>query len=133
MKFIALFIFLAPLTLPAQTVADYKHVMEKFQQFYNAGQGDSITAMINSYPSPMWSNEETAKALKDFGTLTSFKFIGIDTSDPHKDYVFETQFSKAGVKTTSLTLHGNLKVGDFRFITTSECITALLKKQQKHR
>ena len=139
MRTLAFLAFLLPIAVVAQTKKDYHQAMAKFQRLYNAGQGDSIHAMFK--PSvqtaiaehPLWTNERNAKALKEFGTLKSFKFIGIDKTDPENVYVFQTIFSKAGVKTTSLTLDENSRLGTFRFITTSEGIDDLLKKQKARR
>jgi hypothetical protein len=139
MKALSLLIFLLPITVIAQSNADYENVMKKFQRLYNAGQGDSIYAM--SQPSiqlatknrPIWTNENNAEALKEFGVLKSFTFLGIDKTDPSNVYVFQTFFSKAGAKTTSLTLDEKARIGTFRFITISEGIVELLKKQKASR
>ncbi|MBL7723871.1 MAG: hypothetical protein JNK27_06965 [Chitinophagaceae bacterium] len=139
MKFIALVIFLLPLAVAGQSKTDYENAMTKFQKFYNAGLGDSINAMFGYSPDdfkptkPLWTNEGNASALKEFGTLKSFKYIGIDKSDTYDVYVFVTIFSKAGAKTTSLTLNKNYSLGTFRFITTSDGINDLLKKQNSSR
>ena len=134
MKTLALLTFLLPITVFAQSKADYEQVMEKFQRFYNAGQGDSIDAMFAPHPGKqMWNYESNADALKQFGTLKSFKFIGIDKTDIDTVRVFQTFFSKAGTKTTSLTLHENNRLGTFRFMTTSEGINDLLKKRKASR
>ena len=139
MKFFALVIFLLPIAVAGQSKTDYENAMAKFQRFYNTGQGDSINAMFGHIPDdmkssrPLWTNDENAARLKEFGTLKSFKFIGIDKSDPNKVYVFETIFSKAGAKTTSLTLYKDYSVGTFRFITTSESINELLRKSKSSR
>lgn len=131
MRFFAFFLFLLPIAVAGQTKSDYEHAMAKFQKFYNAEQGDSIIAMFGDKESEfLWSNERTASVLKEFGTLKSFKFIGIDTTDPDRVYVFKTLFSKAGAKTTSLTLKNDHHLGDFRFMTTSDGITELLKKDR---
>lgn len=139
MKSLTFLIFLLPFTLAAQTKKNYEQVMAKFQRFYNEGKGDSIIAL--SRPStqsltknhPMWSNEQTAEALEQFGTLKSFVFLGIDKTDPQNVYVFQTFFSKAGTQTTSLTLDKNSKIGTFRFMTTSDGIEELLKKRKMGR
>jgi len=139
MKCFALMIFLLPIAVAGQSKTDYENAMAKFQRFYNTGQGDSINAMFGHIPDDMkssrrlWTNDENAARLKEFGTLKSFKFIGIDKSDPNKVYVFETIFSKAGAKTTSLTLYKDYSVGTFRFITTSENINELLRKSKSSR
>lgn len=138
MKILFCFVFLLPIIATAQTKSDYQQAMAKFQRFYNAGQGDSICTMFH-LDNPltqlkfMWSNEKTAEALKQFGTLKSFKYIGVDKTDVDTVRVFQTFFSKAGEKTTSLTLHKDYRLGNFRFITTSDGIDELLKKQKASR
>ena len=135
MKIFLLLFFLLPIVAVAQSTTDYENVMSKFQKFYNEGRGDSINAMFGHVwdqfktSNPMWTNENNASLLEEFGILKSFKFIGIDELDPNKVYVFETIFSKAGAKTTSLTLDKNYALGTFRFITSSESIDEL--KQSK--
>lgn len=140
MKISVLLVFLLPISVVAQTKTDYQHAMAKFQQFYNAGQGDSICTMFR-FDNPsmqrgiksMWSNERTAEALKKFGVLKSFKYIGVDQTDVDTVRVFQTFFSKAGAKTTSLTLQKDDKLGTFRFMTTSDGIDDLLKKRKPGR
>ena len=134
MKFLVILMFMMPFALAGQTMKSYQQAMEKFKKFYNAGKGDSITAMFGqgwdefkSARPILWTNDETARALNEYGTLQSFKFIGIDTSDPKKVYVFQTVFSKKGVNATSLTLDKNNQLSTFRLITTSDEITHLLK------
>jgi hypothetical protein len=135
---VALMIFI-PFAVNAQTNDSYQKAMAKFQRFYNAGQGDSIEAMFSPRPEEMknvpslWSNREIAKRLKEYGTMKSFTFIGVDESDPNKVRVFETNFSKAGTKTTSLTLEDGDMLGTFRFITTSPEITQLVRNFRKGR
>jgi hypothetical protein len=136
MKLYALLVFAFPLFAPGQTKNDYEHAMQRFQKFYNAGKGDSINAMFGhewddiKLSHPIWTNDNNAERLKEFGYLKSFRFIGIDTSDPNKVYVFKTFFSKKGVHTTSLTLDSGHKLGTFRFITTPEGISKLLKSRK---
>jgi len=137
MKFLIFLLFMLPIAATGQTFTDYKHAMEKFQQFYNAGRGDSINAMFGhewdqiKASNPLWTNKQVAAHLDELGTLKSFKFIGIDSLDPQQVYVFQTFFNKAGAKTTSLTLDKDYNLGTFRFITTSDGITALLNKRKK--
>ena len=136
MKYLSILTFLLPFAVAGQTTTDYEHAMEKFQKFYNAGLGDSINAMFKhdqSETRPLWTNASNASRLQEIGTLKSFKFIGIDNLDPDKVYVFETYFSKAGTKTTSLTLNKDFSLGTFRFMTRSEGITALQKNYKRGR
>lgn len=140
MKIIAIAIFLLPGVLFGQSKKDYQAAMFKFQKFYNAGQGDSINALINKHmpevmrsAKPIWTNESASESLKKYGTLKSFQFIGIDQADPEKVHVFETIFSKAGPKTTSLTLFKNGDIGTFRFITYLDDTNQLVKKLRPNR
>lgn len=139
MKILLCIAFLLPIIAIAQTKSDYQYAMANFQRFYNAGQGDSIRAMFppdiqsEMAKTPMWSKENTAAMLKKYGTLKSFKYIGVDQTDVDTVRVFQTFFSKAGAKTTSMTLHQDNKLGTFRFITTSDGIDDLLKKQKASR
>src|SRR5437868_12671540 len=95
--------FLLPITVVAQTKTDYHQVMAKFQRFYNAGQGDSICTLFHRDNTTtekgikcMWSKEGAADALKRYGILKSFKYIGVDQTDVDTVRVFQTFFSKAG-------------------------------------
>ena len=133
MKLYTLLVLALPFSAIGQTKNPYNQAMQKFQKFYNAAQGDSINAMFGKdwddmkLTHALWTNDAAAKSLKEVGYLRSFKFIGIDTSDPQKVYVFKTYFSKKGALTTSLTLDSDYNLGTFRFITTSEGISKLLK------
>jgi len=139
MKLLVIIVFLMPLAVAAQTANSYQHTMEKFRKFYNAGQGDSINAMFGhgwdemKSTTPLWTNAQAAEYKKEYGSLRSFKFIGVDTLDPNRVYVFKTFFSKAGARTTSLTLDKDNGLGTFRFITTSEGIDQLLSNTTKRR
>lgn len=141
MKIIAIVIFLLPVVLFGQSKMDYyQATMETFQKFYNAGQGDSINALIFKHTpdvmrsiEPMWSNKRVAELHQEFGLLNSIRYIGIDQTDPDKVRVFETVFSKAGSKTTSLSFFKNGDICNFRFITESDGINELLKKSRKSR
>jgi hypothetical protein len=138
MKLLIALAFILPIAATGQTITDYKHAMAKFQKFYNAGRGDSINAMFGhdwdqmKISNPLWTNKQNDAHLAEFGTLKSFKFIGVDSLDPNKVYVFETFFSKAGTYTTSLTLDKDHKLGTFRFITSSDGITALQNKRKRN-
>ncbi|MBL7730622.1 MAG: hypothetical protein JNM88_05545 [Chitinophagaceae bacterium] len=136
MKILSILIFLLPVAAAGQSTNDYEKALSNIQKFYNAGQGDSINALFGHVPDdikssrPLWTNESNRELLAELGTLKSFRYIGIDKSDPNEVYVFETIFSKAGVKTTSLTLYKDLSVGTFRLITTSDSIDDLLQKSK---
>jgi hypothetical protein len=131
MKFFAFLILLLPVAMFGQTRGDYEGVMAKFQRFYNEGQGDNISAMFSSTDSKfLWSNKKNIEYLEKFGTLNSFKFLGIDTLDSQKVRVFKTRFTKAGERITSLTLDKDNRLGTFRLMSRSKGITQLLKKDK---
>lgn len=140
MKIIAIAILLLPVVLFGQSKKDYQATMVTFQKFYNAGLGDSINTLIFKHApdvmrsiEPMWTNKRVAELHQEFGLLNSFRYIGIDRTDPDKVRVFETVFSKAGSKTTSLSFFKNGDICNFRFITESDGINELLKKSRKSR
>ena len=139
MKLLVLLTFLLPIMLLGQSQTDFENAMTKFQKFYNVGLGDSLSAMFGYEPNEprptksLWTNESNASALEKFGTLKSFKFIGVDKSDTYDVYVFITNFSKAGEQTTSLTLNKDKSLGTFRFITSSVGIDDLVKKYKNNR
>ena len=135
-RFITLFFFV-PFYCSGQTTNDYNSVMQKFQQFYNAGKGDSINAMFGhdwdeaKTKTPLWTNKDAAECLEKLGTIQSCTLIGMDDSEPNKVYVFETTFSKAGKKMTSCNLDKDLAFGTFRLVTTPNKVTKLVGKQNK--
>lgn len=134
MKLLASLLLLLPMAVMAQSETPHETAMGKFQKFYNAGQGDSINAMFgHSWDQakaikPLWTNEDVARMQEEYGTLVSYKFIGIDKTDPQKVHVFQTVFSKAGARTTSCTLDKDNAFATFRFMTTSDRISKLVRK-----
>lgn len=134
MKLLVFPLLILSLAGRAQSNTAHDAAMAKFQQFYNAGQGDSINAMFgHSWDQtktirPIWTNKEAAEMLEEYGTLQSFKFIGIDETDPQKVHVYQSVFSKAGAKTTICTLDKEYALSTFRFITTSDGISKLVRK-----
>ncbi|MET0637746.1 MAG: hypothetical protein ABWZ25_17080 [Chitinophagaceae bacterium] len=137
MKLLAILMFFMPFAMAAQAQNPHQQAMNKFTKFYNAGQGDSINAMFGhgwddiKSSQPLWTNAKAAELLEEFGMLESFKFVGVDTSDPNEVYVFQTVFSKKGANATSLTLDKDNSLDTFRFITTSNGITRLLENSRK--
>ena len=137
MKLLILPLLLLSLSAIAQPNSPHDAALARFQKYYNAGQGDSINAMFgHSWDQtktirPLWTNKEAAEMLEEFGTLQSFRYIGIDETDPQKVHVYQTVFSKAGAKTTSCTLDKENAFSTFRFITTSKGISKLVKKANK--
>jgi hypothetical protein len=139
MKLLAILAFLMPLAMTGQTANSYQQAMEKFQKFYNAGQGDSINSMYGhewdemKLTRALWTNAKAAELLTEYGKLKSFKFVGVDKSDPNEVHVFQTVFSKKGKSLTSLKLDSDNSLSTFRFITIPDENTRLLKNTPGHR
>jgi hypothetical protein len=137
MKWLPLTLLLLPVFANAQNKSDFENAMATFKKFYNAGQGDSINKMFGQSwekmkaTTALWTNEDNKQMLEKYGVMQSFKFIGIDKTDPKKVYVFKTVFSKGGEQTTSLTLDKKNKFKTFRFITFSDGIAKLIKKNRE--
>jgi hypothetical protein len=116
----------------AQTTKDYERAMGSFVKFYNNSQSDSIINL--SAPEyrahNMWTSELIASSQKEYGTIKSYRYIGIDTSDPGKVAVFKMVLTKAGVKASSLTLDKRNYIGTFRFFTSSDEIEKMLKRSK---
>jgi len=129
MRYIIILLAMLPLASFAQNTKDYERAMGSFVKFYNNSQSDSIINL--SAPEErdnMWNPELIATLQKEYGTIKSHKYIGIDTSDPGKVAVFKMMFTKAGTKATSLTLDKRNYIGTFRFITSSDEIEKMLKR-----
>jgi hypothetical protein len=139
MKLLAILAFLMPLAMMGQTANSHQQAMEKFQQFYNAGQGDSINAMYGhewdemKLTKALWTNAKAAELLKEYGKLKSFKFVGVDKSDPNEVYVYQTVFSKKGKSFTSLKLDSANSLSTFRFITTPDENSRLVMEATRRR
>ncbi len=112
MRHLLFMLLLLPAAGYTQTEKDYAHAMAKFVSFYNHKQGDSIRYMwpadMRERLEGMWNTDAVASLQDKYGKIRSCKYIGIDTDDPSPGLaVFKTKFSKAGWKTTSLTLDKN--------------------------
>ncbi len=129
MKYFIILACLLPAIAFGQTQKDYDQAMARFVRLYNAQKGDSINASFG-HKTNIWSNSETASLIEKYGTIKSFKFLGVDHEDPNNVYVYITLFSKAGEKTTSFTIDKQSYFGTFRFITMSDGIEAMLKKKK---
>jgi hypothetical protein len=134
MKLLAFLTLFMPTVISAQTPAPYQHTMEKFKQFYNAGQADSINAMFGhewdemKLSGPLWTNAQMSELLTEYGKLESFKFLGIITSDNQEIHIYQTSFSKKHDNATGFTLDSGKKLATFRFDTSSDEITRQLKQ-----
>lgn len=139
MKLLIILMFLMPFAVDGQISDPYQQTMEKFKRFYNAAQGDSINAMYGQdwaemkLTKALWTNAKVSELLKEYGKLKSFKFVGVDKEDSNRVHVFQTVFSKKRDNVTSLTLDSENKLSTFRFSTSSNEITRLLKSFQKSR
>lgn len=130
MKILATIIFLLPLSAVAQTKQDYNLVMEKFVQYYNAQQNDSICTLfpdntkVASY-SCFWNFAEPERIYKEYGTINSYEYLGTEGDVTIYKVVYD-KFTKA----MSFNLDENLLFGTFRFDTSSDKIKEMLHKAE---
>lgn len=138
MKFLALLTLFVPILMSAQTTDPYQHTMEKFKQFYNAGQADSIAAMFGheldemKLSGSLWTKALMSELLTEYGKLEYFQFLGIITSDNQKLHLYHTSFSKKHDNATAFSLDSEGKLATFRFDTSSDEITRLLKQSKSN-
>ncbi len=146
MKKILFSLCFLPFSVFAQSQSDYEQEMAKFVKLYNSSKTDEICAMFGKNPQSdegcSWeqSNRE-AKSIDKLGTIQSFKYLGVDKSDPEQVTVFQIHLSKAGTKAMSFTLHSTSSAAaiapgpyifeTFRFTTTSEEIEKMMKPSRK--
>ena len=126
-KLLFLLCFL-PATGYSQTRADYESVMTKIVKYFNARQADSICSL--SKRKNFWTAANNEYFYK-YGTINSFKYLGVDTSDNGKVHVFKVIWSNAGVKATSFSLGPDLKFWTFRLVTSSDEIERMLVRDKK--
>jgi len=120
----------------AQTQVDYEQAISRFVSYYNHLRGDSIIKMFehdeksDEWMKRTWGRDHLESMHKEFGIIVSYQYLGIDKEDPNPGLaVFKTHFSRAGWKTTSLTLEKGY-LATFRFITSSKSIDKMLKKEK---
>jgi hypothetical protein len=147
MKMLLAMLCLFPFTAFAQTKADYDQTFARFMKYYNSNQTDSICTLfpISTRAEEMcfWKmvNAESS-SLEEYGSIKSFKYLGIDKTDAESVRVFKVDYSKAGTKAMSFTLEPSTAAtvlnktyvfGTFRFITSSDAIEAMLRQAKQKR
>ena len=131
LTFLSIFCLLIPFMAGAQTRSDYDFAMNKFVKAYNAKDAAAINKMWPMKERKQMEDMFTAKQLEDdqekYGKITSYQYVGVDTTDPNKVTVFRAVFSVGGIRATSFTLEKGNFFGTFRFITSSPQISKMLK------
>lgn len=130
MKYLVMLLLLLPILVEAQSKKDFKEVMDKFVQYYNADNTDKICTLFKEKKDIgcfwRWANEKGSKSFEEYGKITSYQYLGKDKTDPEKVTVFRVNTEKQGIKAMSFTLGQGNKFGTFRFITSSEEIERML-------
>ena len=133
LTFLSLFCLLMPCMASAQTRSDYDYVMSKFVKYYNASQPENINTMwpvrLRKQNKELFGAKQLEELQDKYGKIASFKFMGIDSTDPGKAAVFKTIFSRAGVKATTLNVEPGNFLGKVNLVTTSVEIRKMLKKE----
>jgi hypothetical protein len=131
MKYLLLILCFVPLLVLAQGRRDYENTVAKFMRYYNKNEVKKICGMFEpeyrKSSCDMW-NQAMPLVKKDYGKMLSYKYLGVDTTDPEQVRVFKVWYTK-DTCAMSLTLSGDKKyLGTFRFKTSSDEIERMLKK-----
>jgi hypothetical protein len=134
MRYAMLLLIALPLISFSQTKTDYDNYMARFVRYYNKGLTDSICTL---FPVEAGRNEpcfwkwaessHDTSSYDDYGKIASYKYLGVDKTDPDNVTVFRVVFANKGVKAISFNLE-NKKFATFRFDTSSDEIEGMLKK-----
>ncbi len=107
MKYLAILLLLLPLGVDAQSKKDFKEVMGKFVQYYNAGNTEMICTLFpsNKDEKCFWrmAEEQGSKSLDEYGKIIAYQYLDKDKTDPEKVTVFRIETEKQGVKAMSFT------------------------------
>lgn len=130
MKKLVMLLLILPLVAGAQSKKDFKEVMDKFVQYYNAGNTDMVCSLFPEKEDNgcFWrfAEERGSKSLDEYGKIIAYQYLGVDKTDPEKVTVFRIETEQQGIKAMSFTLGRGNKFGTFRFITSSEEIERML-------
>ena len=131
MKTILFLLAMLPLSVFAQSKADYETSVSQFMEYYNRNEPEKICDMYSDEwgeaKSKLWNTTQIENLHKEYGKMQSFEYLGIDKNDPEEVRVFKTVFDKS-THAMSLTLDKNKKTGTFRFHTESGEIKKMMGK-----
>lgn len=112
-------------TTMAQTEEDYRTVIEKFQEYYNHAQVDSIISLYSDQwgdkKYKLWSAERHQELMDEFGKMKTYKYV---TERPDA-VLFKVGFEKS-LHMMGILLDVKGKVLNFRFKTSSPEIDSML-------
>lgn len=110
----------------AQTQGTYELAMNKFMNYFNKNQGDSIGNMFGSGQS-IFNQGSVESMRKHYGKIRFFQYMGIDPSDSVR--LFKIVLVKlTEPKVTGILLDKDDKVTALHFFTSSPYIDSLLKQ-----
>jgi hypothetical protein len=107
-KLIPVLLLLWPSIAGAQTQQDYEQTMALFMKYYNTGDSAGICRMFRPDIRSQvcdWPGER----LKEFGSMASHEFVGIDTASKSGNpvRVFKVRYSPGEVRAMSFSLRKN--------------------------
>ena len=131
----ALLLFIQPYHVFSQTQSDHENAMEKFKNFYNDAQPDSICNMFSDIwgksKKSLFTKKEINKLQNEYGKIISYKFAGIDSvTDKNKIRLFITTYTKS-IQVTGFVIDNKNKFETFRFSTSSPHIDSVFYQIQK--
>lgn len=100
MKRLLLLALATPMFAFAQNKQDYVHLVDKFVNYYNKQQTDSICALFpderNTGIKCFWKGASTDGTYDIYGKIKSYEYIGEEGSDLRKVTMYKVVFSKKG-------------------------------------
>jgi hypothetical protein len=113
MKKILLLALVMPMIAFAQDKQDYVRQVDKFVNFYNKQQTDSICTLFPDERTTKikceWKEASNDGTYDIYGKITGYEYIGVDSSSLRKLTVYKVRFSKKGVVNMSVNLSANHK------------------------
>jgi hypothetical protein len=129
MKNLLLLLMILPVMAHAQAKADYEHTMNRFMQFYNNNQADSIQNMFSdewgAAKKDKWTTAQNRNQRILCGKMISFTYLGVPPGDDVQ--VFKAVCEKT-TQAINITFDNYKKIGTLKFPASSPEIDKMLSE-----
>jgi len=125
-----LVLLLFPFAAFAQSKADCDKAFGEFVKCYNKEDWDGICRVIAPSPNGRCLWKDAGDAVKEYGKIIKYQYLGVDTIDPEKVTVYKVTFADKKVKAVSFNFYieeNKRYFGTFRFTTESDEILRMLQ------
>lgn len=113
MKRLLLLALTTPMFAFAQNKQDYAPLVDKFVNYYNKQQTDSICTLFpdekNTGIKCFWKGASTDGTYNIYGKITAYEYIGVEGTDLRKVTMYKVVFSKKGAMLMSFNVSENHK------------------------